>query len=145
MLTKSSIDRQLISSTGRNTENLFFLDRLCCFPLSVGPPPSRMSGLISGTIASNLGSPRDSFVASTTACWVYSKYINVTYLSKQRSTLSDMRRSMQSCSSAISCMSLSSPWPMFSHSRRVSGSTSAIWKTTRDHQAGWNSQGFIQI
>lgn len=51
----------------------------------------------------------------------------ISYLSKQRSTLSDMRRSMQSCSRAINCMSLSSPWPMLSHSRSVSGSTSAIW------------------
>ena len=54
------------------------------------------------------------------------------HLSKQRSTLSDMRSSMQSCSKAMSCMSLSSPWPMLSHSSRVSGSTSAICEHNRD-------------
>ena len=50
----------------------------------------------------------------------------MTYISKQRSTLSDINRSMQSCSSAISCMSLSSPWPMLSHSSSESESTSAM-------------------
>ena len=47
-------------------------------------------------------------------------------LSKQRSTLSDMSNNIQSCSSAITCMSLSSPVPMVSHSKSVSGSMSAI-------------------
>lgn len=49
-----------------------------------------------------------------------------TNLSKQRSTLSDMSNNIQSCSSAITCMSLSSPVPMVSHSKSVSGSMSAI-------------------
>ena len=48
--------------------------------------------------------------------------------SKQRSTLSDMRSSMQSCSRAMSCISLSSPAPLCNHSSRVSGSTSLILK-----------------
>lgn len=49
-----------------------------------------------------------------------------TYVSKQRSTLSDMSNSMQSCSRAMSCISLSSPCPICSHSSNVSGSTSAM-------------------
>lgn len=49
-----------------------------------------------------------------------------TYVSKHRSTLSDIKSSMQSCSRAISCMSLSSPCPICSHSSNVSGSTSAM-------------------
>lgn len=51
---------------------------------------------------------------------------NHTYVSKQRSTLSDIRSSMHSCSSAINCISLSSPCPICSHSSNVSGSTSAM-------------------
>lgn len=49
------------------------------------------------------------------------------YLSKQRSTLSDISSNMHNCSSAISCISRSSPIPLFSHSNNVSGSGSAIW------------------
>lgn len=49
-----------------------------------------------------------------------------THVSKQRSTLSDIRSSMHSCSNAISCISLSSPCPICSHSSNVSGSTSAM-------------------
>ena len=53
-----------------------------------------------------------------------------TDLSKHRSTLSDIKRSMQSCSSATSCMSRSAmsswPRPIVSHSSSVSGSTSAM-------------------
>lgn len=58
-----------------------------------------------------------------------------TYLSKHRSTLSLMSRSMQSCSSAISCMSRSSPWPIESHSSSVSGSTSPIWGEASKREA----------
>ncbi|KAE9544832.1 hypothetical protein AGLY_000374 [Aphis glycines] len=47
----------------------------------------------------------------------------LSYTSKHLSTLSDINSNMHNCSSAISCISLSSPWPMLSHSRRVSGST----------------------
>lgn len=58
---------------------------------------------------------------------LYIQNTNVkTHVSKQRSTLSDMSSSMQSCSRAMSCMSRSSPWPICSHSSRVSGSTSAM-------------------
>lgn len=59
-----------------------------------------------------------------------SNQMSICYLSKHRSTLSDIRRSMQSCSNATSCISLSAssswPSPIVSHSRSVSGSTSAI-------------------
>lgn len=48
------------------------------------------------------------------------------YLSKHLSTLSDINSSIHSCSRAISCMSRSSPWPIWSHSSKVSGSTSAM-------------------
>lgn len=47
-------------------------------------------------------------------------------LSKHRSTLSDMSKSMHSCSKAINCISRSSPLPICSHSNNVSGSTSDI-------------------
>lgn len=55
------------------------------------------------------------------------------HLSKHLSTLSDMRRSIHSCSRAMSCMSLSSPCPIWSHSSRVSGSTSAIAGSASAH------------
>ena len=47
-------------------------------------------------------------------------------LSKHLSTLSDISNSIQSCSRAMSCISRSSPAPIWSHSSSVSGSTSAI-------------------
>ena len=48
------------------------------------------------------------------------------HLSKHLSTLSDMSNDMQSCSSAMLCMSHSVPWLTDSHSRRVSGSRSIV-------------------
>lgn len=50
-----------------------------------------------------------------------------THLSKQRSMLSDISSSIHNCSKAISCISLSSPCPILSHSSSVSGSTSTIF------------------
>jgi len=57
--------------------------------------------------------------------------VTIKYLSKQRSTLSDIRSSIHSCSRAISCMSRSSPCPMDNHSSSVSGSTSPICKVNK--------------
>lgn len=54
------------------------------------------------------------------------------YLSKHLSTLSDISRSIHSCSKAISCMSRSSPCPVSNHSNSVSGSTSAILKKEKN-------------
>lgn len=65
-----------------------------------------------------------------------------TYVSKQRSTLSDMSKSMHSCSRAMSCISRSSPCPICSHSSNVSGSTSAMmphdpFHPTPGHSPNW--------
>ena len=54
-------------------------------------------------------------------------FISNTNLSKHRSMLSDIKSNIHNCSKAISCMSLSSPCPILSHSNRVSGSTSTIF------------------
>ena len=52
--------------------------------------------------------------------------ISFSHISKHLSTLSDINRSIHSCSRASNWMSLSSPCPRASHSNSVSGSSSAI-------------------
>lgn len=68
-----------------------------------------------------------------------------TYVSKQRSTLSDMSKSMHSCSRAMSCISRSSPCPICSHSSNVSGSTSAMMPNDPIHPTPGHSPNWGRI